>query len=282
MSTRVHKRTFSRATDSAVPKLSIVVVEYFCIERVAALMSSLHERLDGQLDWECVVASNSQYARRDLQSLAVQADGARVVTTFRNRGFAGGVNWALPWCRAPFVFLLNPDARLVDEQIPELVSILEVNPRIGAVGPRITNSKGVRYPSCRRFPRPWTFVLVRSALSRFPGAWRERNRYFMEDVPENEEMDVNWLSGSALILRKEALEDLGGLDERFFLYMEEVDLCKRLDQAGWSVRYAPRCTVMHDDGSASVSAGLKVWNLHTRHHLSSVTKYFAKHGLQPN
>lgn len=272
----------SRASQQVLPQLSVVVVEYFCMDRVGALISSLHTCLDGRVAWECVVASNSQYSRRDLRRLQARAKGAHVVNTFRNRGFAGGVNWALSWCRAPYVFLLNPDARLVDSRIPELIDILDANPKMGAIGPRITDSGGIRYPSCRRFPRPWTFLLVRSLLGRVPGAWRERHRYFMEDVPGDREIDVNWLSGSALILRKEALEDLGGMDEQFFLYMEEVDLCKRLGQAGWSVRYAPRCTVVHDAGSASVAAGLKVWNLYTRHHLSSLTKYFMKHGLQAN
>src|SRR3989344_5169810 len=261
-------------------QLSIVIVEYRCAEEIEGCLRSLKQHL-GDLSWECIVVSNSEYSDVDLAQVRKRLAGARVIANDCNRGYAGGVNRALPECNAPFVFIMNPDCRLTDERIPELIAFMTQNPDIAVVGPKVTDEQGEVQPSCRRFPYPWTFLLVRSALRHLPGATKERRRYLMEDFDHYVERDADWVSGGAMMVRKSAIEDVGPMDERFFLYMEAVDWCRRFWEAGWRVRYVPACTVQHAGRHASLHVGVRRFTTpHSRLHLVSLAKYFLKHGLR--
>lgn len=259
-------------------QVSIVIVEYLCVEQIEGCLQSLKQHLD-ELSWECIVISNSEYSDARLAQVKARLAGARVIANDRNRGYAGGVNRALPECRSPYVYVLNPDCRLVDDNTANLVNVLETNPSLAAVGPRVIDNNGVVQPSCRRFPRPWTFLLVRSPLRRLPGAWKERRRYLMEEFPRDMDHDVDWLSGGAMLVRKSAIDTIGPMDEHFFLYMEDVDWCRRFWEAGWRVRFSPVSTVCHDAQHGSLRGGLKrITSPHTRFHLTSMVKYFFKYG----
>lgn len=257
--------------------LSIVIVEYRCIELVESCLRSLAEHLE-KLEWECLIVSNSEYGDADAELMCERLGRAHVTINDRNRGYAGGVNRALSQCSAPFIFVLNPDCLLADNQVDSLIKCLEENPDIGAVGPKVVDTKGVVQPSCRRFPRPWTFLLVRSILSRLPLASAERRRYMMEDFSHNSVRDVDWLSGGAVMVRRKAVDEVGPMDERFFLYMEDVDWSRRFWQSGYRVVYCPTCVVIHAGQHASLNPGLKMLaSRHTRLHLMSMLKYFAKY-----
>lgn len=260
-------------------QISVVIVEYRCVEQIEGCLQSLSQYL-GDLSWECIVVSNSEYPDAYLDQMRARLAGARVIANDRNRGYAGGVNRALPECRAPYVYILNPDCRLLDNNSARLVDVLEKNPSVAAVGPRVIDNEGVIQASCRRFPRLWTFLLVRSPLRRLPGAWKERRRYLMEEFSHDTERDVDWLSGGAMLVRKSAIDSVGVMDERFFLYMEDVDWCRRFWKAGWRVIFSPACTVLHGAQHDSLRGGLRmITSPHTRFHLTSLTKYFLKYGL---
>lgn len=257
--------------------LSIVIIEYHGIDLIEACVASLEKHLNG-LSWECLVVSNSEYGVDELEDMRKHLSTARVIANDRNRGYAGGVNRALPECRAPFVFVLNPDCRLIDDKVPELIAFLQKNPEVAAVGPKVIDDDGAVQPSCRRFPRPWTFLLVRSALRKLPGANAERRRYLMEDFNRRSERDADWISGGAMMVRKSAVDVVGPMDERYFLYMEDVDWCRRFWNAGLRVVYLPVCAVVHAGQHASIQGGLKsLASRHTRMHLASMGKYFLKY-----
>lgn len=261
------------------PQLSVLIIEYHCIDQIKGCLPTLKAHL-GALNWECVVVSNSEYDTDGLEAMRQRLPGARIVANDRNRGYAGGVNRGLPECGAPFVFVLNPDCRLTDDKVPELIGFLRDNPAVAAVGPKVLDEQGAVQPSCRRFPHPWTFLLVRSALSILPGAGAERRRYLMEDFDHDNQRDVDWLSGGAVLVRKNAIDVVGPMDERFFLYMEDVDWSRRFWQVGFRVTYVPSCVVIHAGQHASIQGGLKsLASRHTRFHLVSMSKYFLKHGV---
>jgi N-acetylglucosaminyl-diphospho-decaprenol L-rhamnosyltransferase len=146
------------------------------------------------------------------------------------------------------VLLLNPDARLAADAAAMLVALLDADPSVGAVAPRIVGDDGELHHSLRRFARlrsTWARALFAHRL--FP-----RLDELVHEVAAYERpWSPDWVSGACILLRREALEALGGLDEGFFLYREDMDLCRRLRRAGWDIRYEPAAVCSHTGGASA-------------------------------
>jgi len=196
---------------------------------------------------------------------------AELIETGRNDGFAAGVNVGIRATTAPYVLVLNPDAEIWEGTLADLVKLADERPRAGAIGPMIRNSDGTVYPSGRTVPSIGTAV-----GHAFLGAVWPDNRwsrsYRLADWDRSTEREVDWISGAAFLLRRAALDEIGLLDESFFLYAEEVDLFKRLCDAGWSIVFTPELEVVHEQG---VSTG-RSRRMHLIHS-ESVSAYFEKH-----
>ena len=171
----------------------------------------------------------------------------------RNLGFAKGVNPALFKGKSPYVMLMNPDTVLKDEGWQDLWEYLEQNPEVGALGPRILDPDGAVQGSARSFHNLMTVLAGRRGpLTRiFPNS-----RFSRRDVPSLVSdgvtpMEVDWVSGACLVARREAVEQVGGLDERFFMYFEDTDWCRRMALAGWKTIYFPRAKIVHQVGVSS-------------------------------
>jgi N-acetylglucosaminyl-diphospho-decaprenol L-rhamnosyltransferase len=185
-------------------------------------------------------------------SAATVADfPVEVIRSPRNGGFAYGCNLGAAAGSAPYVLLLNPDAQIDGDALGALVRVLEHEPGVAAVGPRIVGDSGELKLSQRSFPRlrsTWSQALFLHRLA--PRAtWadeiiRDPAAYARPGSPE-------WLSGACLLVRRSALEAIGGLDERFFLYREDIDLCRRLREAGHDLRFEPAATVRHRGGASA-------------------------------
>lgn len=260
-------------------KLSIIIIEYHCMEDVFSCLRSIEAWL-GPYEHECVVLSNSGYTEDVLEKYRAGFGAARLVPAGGNLGYAGGVNAALREVNGDYVYILNPDCLLTDAGAIDIMEKMAENPSWGIAGPKVVDEKGVIQPSCRRFPRPWTFFMTRTSLSKSGFGRRETARYFMQDFAHDDERDVDWVSGGALIARRDAVEKLGGMDQRYFLYMEDVDLCRAFNKHGFIVKYCPISTVIHSGQHASVKGGLKVLlSRNFRWHITSLAKYFVKWGL---
>ena len=149
------------------------------------------------------------------------------------------------------MLFLNPDARIDPDSLGALVAALKADPRAGAAGPRILEDDGSLALSQRRFPRLRTSFAQALFLHRiFPGAaWADE---MVRDPGAYERpAEPDWLSGACLLVRRPALERLGGFDERFFLYREDIDLCLRLRAAGHTIRYEPAAAVRHEGGASA-------------------------------
>jgi N-acetylglucosaminyl-diphospho-decaprenol L-rhamnosyltransferase len=177
------------------------------------------------------------------------APWAQVIENRDNRGFAAANNQALAQAQGRYVALLNPDAEVLDHALLRLVRCLARMPEAGAAGPMtLTPSGEVDFRCARRFPTLWTeFCEVSGLTRRFP-----RHRLFsgasMGHWDHKDPRDVDALSGACMVIRREALEQVGLLDEDFFMYSEDTELCFRLKQAGWRVVYWPEARVQHWGG----------------------------------
>jgi N-acetylglucosaminyl-diphospho-decaprenol L-rhamnosyltransferase len=244
--------------------IDAVIVAY----NSAAALRGCVEPLAAMEDVAVVVVDNAS----PQDSLVAVAD--LPVTTIRaprNGGFSYGCNVGAAEGDAPYVLLLNPDARIDAASVAAMRAVLDGDPSAGIVGPRILDDDGTLLFSRRRFPRLRSTLAQALFLQRvFPhAAWsdeldRDRAAY---DRPGPAE----WLSGACLMVRRTALEQIGGLDEAFFLYCEDTDLCRRLADAGWGVRFEPGATARHAEGSSAPRHRLQAI------HAASRVRYARKH-----
>jgi N-acetylglucosaminyl-diphospho-decaprenol L-rhamnosyltransferase len=178
--------------------------------------------------------------------------GVSLVQQGNNKGFAAGVNAGVAASEGDFVFLLNPDSLVSEPLLEKLVTFARTDDSIGAVGPKILNADGSLQHSCRRFPTIWNAVFNRtSLLTRVVPGNRVSRDYLMTDFDHASVRDVDWLSGSALLLRRSALEKVDGMDEGYFLYFEDVDVCHRMHDAGYRVVYNPEVRLTHHISKSS-------------------------------
>lgn len=175
----------------------------------------------------------------------------KVVRNRVNLGYAKAANLGIKMSRGSYILLLNPDAHLLEGALPVLLSFAEARPEVGALGPKLVNPEGSVQPSCRRFPLLGATFLRHTPLEFLLPSHPFLKRYLMLDFPHDKPLEVDWISGACVLLRKEALEQVGGLDERYFLYSEDVDLCLRLKGAGWKIYYVPEAGALHIGGHAS-------------------------------
>ena len=179
----------------------------------------------------------------------------------RPQGFARNHNGALEECDAPFLAVLNPDIRLDSDPFPALLTAMQRDPRIGVIAPKILDPRRRPEDNARHFPTPWS--LVRKARGVDDGRYRHAM---------NGPTSVDWVAGMFLLIRTEAFRSLGGFDDRFYLYYEDVDFCARLWKDGWKVQVHPDVTVIHDARRASRhNPRYMAW------HATSMARYFAKH-----
>ncbi len=197
----------------------------------------------------------------------------RLLRNPENRGFAHANNVALRQSTGDYLLLLNPDTLVRDGALDTLVAGMEAHPEAGIGGAKLLNSDGSLQYSCRRFPTFATGLFRNSALGKlFPGNARVRD-YLMTDFDHASVTEVDWVSGAALCIRRAVLEQIGLLDEIFFMYCEDVDWCYRVGQAGWKVLYFPDAVITHIIGRASDQAVERMVRAH--HH--SMGLFFDKH-----
>lgn len=170
-----------------------------------------------------------------------------------NKGYARSVNDALKKCRAPYIVLLNPDTRLFAGFFENVRSFMVKNRDVGVLGPKVLNRDGSVQGSARSFPTPLTAFFGRNSFLThwFPNNPISRKNMVHDRCDGKFPLMVDWVSGACMVLRKEALDQVGFMDERFFMYWEDVDLCGRMWRAGWKVVYFPRASVIHHVGGSS-------------------------------
>lgn len=230
--------------------LSIVIVNYNaekflrkCLNSVYAETKKFHPDI-----W--VVDNNST----DVSVPMVRQNFPQVnlIENKENVGFAKANNQAIAKCTGDYILLLNPDTLILHNAIEQVVDFIDENPTIGICGCKVLNEDGTLQLACRRsIPTPGVAFFRLAGLSRlFPKSKimaKYNLTYLNPDIPH----EVGAVSGAFLMIRKKSLEEIGGLDERFFMYGEELDWCLRTKNAGWKVMYYPKAEIVHYKGECS-------------------------------
>ena len=240
------------------PRVSAVIVNYNARDHLVACVRSLRD--DGVT--EVIVADNGS-TDGSLGALAGSDPGVVLVATGGNLGFGAAANRGLAVATGEYVVVLNPDVLVEPGTMKMLSDAADREPGLAAVGPRVENLDGSLYPSARTFPD-----LVDAAGHAFLGfvlpGNRFSRRYRMLDWDHASARDVDWVSGTCMLLRPVALTQVGAFDEGYFMYVEDVDLCWRLWQGGWRVGYEPAGRVVHTIGASSEQAPYRMILAHHR------------------
>lgn len=229
---------------------AVLIVNYRAYEDLSRCLGSLLKHLE-PADEVIVVDYES-----DPGALARAVGQHRVTSVPRadNLGFAAGVNLAAARSTAPYLLLLNPDTLTESPFIRGLESWLAEHPDVAVVGARVLDADGSIQPSARRFPDVTTLLGGRSTwlTSKFPSNWFSRRNLIasVSDVP----VDVDWISGACLMTRRDVFNRIGGFDEKFFLYWEDADFCRRVAGAGFRRMYVPSFSVRHVGGRSAEHA----------------------------
>jgi N-acetylglucosaminyl-diphospho-decaprenol L-rhamnosyltransferase len=240
-----------------VADVSAVVVNYNAAGVLGDCIRSLHsEGVD-----DVVVADN---ASAD-DSRAIVGDAAEWLPTGGNLGFGAGANRGASAVSGPYLLICNPDLTLQPGAVKAMAEVLDGDPGVGIVGPRIENLDGSTYPSPRVFPRLLDAV-GHAVIGLFKPDNPYTRRYKLLDMDRTQAMaDVEWVSGSCFMIRRTTWDGLGGFDESYFMFAEDMDLCWRARRQGWRVAFEPAAGVIHVEG---VSRRHHPYRMIVQHHRS--------------
>lgn len=207
----------------------------------------------------------------------------KVIDAPGNVGFGRGSNLALRGAKGEYVMLFNPDLTVFTGEMEKLLAFADARPDHGIIGPQILNPNRTVQRSFHRFHTVLTPIYRRTVLGQTPWGRRALDWFLMNDADVNAVQDVDGIFGAAMLIRRSALEKIGPFDETFFMYFEDVDLCRRAWESGMRVCYAPVATFVH---YLQRESDVKRWwevftNRTSRAHIASAVHYFRKYRGKP-
>ena len=253
-------------SDAAGERVSAVIVHYRTPAETLRAAAAVAATAPGA---EILVVDNASHDGIG-PALSRRVPAARLLVEASNRGYGAGCNRGARESARPYLLFLNSDTAVAPGAVAELEAALDADRRAAAAGPRLLNTDGTLQPSIRRLPTPWRVFCESSGLAFLAGGRRPFEGHTVTRQDHAEQRAVEALMGAALLVRREAFEDVGGFDEAFFLYAEETDLMARWAERKWRVLYAPSARVLHEGGRSGGDA--LFGHLH-----ASLVRYSLKH-----
>jgi GT2 family glycosyltransferase len=229
------------------PALDVVVVSYRTPELLRQCLRSLQRRTVAN---QCLIVVDNASGDGSADLVTAEFPAADLVEAPGNLGFAAAANAGIARGSAPYVLVLNPDTEVPPETVDALLALLETKPQVGICGCKLVRPDGRFDHAARR-----SFPTILGALGHFTGVGRTRRaprslaQYRAPDV--NDAGPIDAVNGAFMLIRRASLEEVGGFDERYWMYMEDLDLCFRFAQAGWVTWYEPSVTALHVKAAAS-------------------------------
>lgn len=203
-------------------------------------------------------------------------NGVKLIASDKNFGFARANNLALKQATGEYALLLNPDTELKADTLSHALEFMKRSPDCGVLGPKMFYPDGSLQPSVRRFPTVWPILLMLLKLPKIFPHLKSIDRYLAVDFDYSKEQEVDQVMGAFMLMPKKVIEQVGLLDERFFVWFEEVDLCRRIKAAGFKIIYSPSVSIVHHGGKSFKQQAIisTQWRF-----FASALKYFLKHGI---
>ncbi len=259
-------------TPATTMKLSVVIVNYNVKAYLEQCLRTVYEALKG-MEGEVFVVDN-QSTDGSVEMVQREFPGVHLVANQQNMGFSRANNQAIRQCRGEYILLLNPDTVVGEDVFHKVMAFMDANPKAGGLGVKMIDGTGRFLPESKRgLPTPTVAFYKIIGLSRlFPNS-KSFGRYHLGHLPEDETAPIEILSGACMFLPRAAFDAVGGFDEGYFLHAEDLDLCRRLRDAGWKVLLAGGIRVRHEQGSSSRHRAGFV----ARHKQRSLWRYFTRH-----
>lgn len=266
--------------------VNIVLVNYLMKDSVLVAVDSVFRDISGcSYDFAITVVDNSKNADYIREALAEKFPQARYIDAGGNVGFGQGTSVGFKAVPARYYFALNPDTIIPDngKAVERMVKFMDDNPKIGCIGPKVLNTDRTLQYSCYRFDLPSILIKPLKHINfdqKYKWVKKYADRLAMKDFDHNETRPVDWILAAALMVRSEVVEKIGWFDERYFMYMEDCDWCRRMWENGWPVYYFHEVSVLHTHNrdSAKVPGLIKgvLKNKSARMHGASWLKYLWK------
>lgn len=231
--------------------LSIIIVSWNVLELLCSCLASI-ERGRGELEIETIVVDSAS-ADGTPEMVKERFPWVSLIACSENIGFPRGNNLGMKGANGRYLLLLNPDTELLGDALQTMVAYLDTHPEVGLLGPQLLNNDRSVQSSRRRFPTMVTAF--------FESTWLQPiapqpilDHYYMRDVADGETAVVDWVMGACMMVRQPVVAQVGGMDEAYFMYSEELDYCRRIKEAGHQIIYLPTAQVMHHLGKSSEQA----------------------------
>ena len=256
--------------------ISIVIVNYKSLEKVINCINSIKSANWSSLSYEVVLVDND--SRDGIEDYMSKSNrDVRFIQTGENYGMGKGYNVGMRASKGEYLLILNPDTVVEENSIELLYEKMNNNPDIGVVGPRLLFPSNQVQKSCFKFPELLTPIYRRTGIGKIMK--NKVDFFLMSDYNLSNEAEADWLMGSCLLVKKRVIEEIGYFDERFFMYFEDIDLCRRYKNKNYKIIYYPKATVYHHHTRASAQSPwylAVVSNRLARIHIQSWAKYFWK------
>jgi len=236
--------------------IDIVIVNYKSTDYLLKCLKSVYDSIR---DIPVRVFVQDNDSRNGVDRISIAFPKVNLTKNIFNIGFGKAVNKCIKQGTAPYVLMLNPDTIIKDGFFESILQYIENNPDIGIVGPKVLNTDGSLQGSARAFLKPWMAFFGRNS---FLTRWFPNNRISRRCILSTGSdgvtpMSVDWVSGACMLVRRKAIDDVGLLDEQFFMYWEDADWCKRMREKGWKVVYFPKTSIVHHVGCSSSKRPLR-------------------------
>jgi hypothetical protein len=269
--------TSSNSQSTSIPDISIVIVNHNTRELLHDCLRSI-EMDGGQITLQVIAVDNGS---RDgsAEMVMQQFPWVTLIRNNSNEGFAKPNNQGLQRATGRYCLLLNSDTIVKPHSLKTLIAFMDAHPEVGACGPRLVNPDGTLQRSCRNFPSLWRHFCDMSGLENlFPGSifGNFENRF-----GHDRDAEVDQPMGAALLVRSEVIQQIGYLDERFKIYYNEVDWCRRIIEAGWKIYFVRDAEIIHYGGktTAITNSSLEQFDEMSRNTLTYFEKHFGSLGL---
>ncbi len=263
-------------------ELSILVSSYRNPELLKLCLDSVKKNIQNT-EYEIIVADSETKEETELMMREDYSD-VKFFPFKKNVGFQALLKKGMEESGGKYILILNHDIVVKKNSVELLLNFIKNNPTVGITGPQLLNFNGTFQYSCFRFYRPITIIYRRTFLGKLKFAQKHLDWFLMKDCNHENTREVDWLMGSAVMASREAIKKVGPMDPNFFMYMEDVDWCRRFWEAGYSVVYYPSARMYHYHGKGSYKKGFfhsLIFNKLTRIHIKSAIKYFKKYWGKP-
>lgn len=255
--------------------LSVIIVTHNHAAYISRCLDSLVPEVS-RVGGEIILIDN----RSDDESAAIACryPEVKLYINQERRGFAANNNFGMALAQSRYILLLNPDTEVLPGALETLIGFMDTHPDVGLCGAQLLFPDRSVQPSARRFPNIGSVIARRTPLRVFLRNSRFNRRHLMLDVDRSKPKEIDWLLGACLFIRREILEQVGPLDEGFFLYVEDIDWARRMHQAGWKVYYVPTAKIVHHHLAVSDK---RFFSRYMWIHFWSMVRYTRKYLLLP-